>query len=36
VLTEDVISTTFGMPLQLTHEDGRWAARRRVRHRTSD
>ena len=34
VLTEDVISTTFGMPLQLTHEDGRWAARRRVRHRT--
>jgi iron complex transport system ATP-binding protein len=34
VLTEEVISTTFGMPLQLTHEDGRWAARRRVRHRT--
>jgi iron complex transport system ATP-binding protein len=36
VLTDDVVSTTFGMPLQLTHEDGRWAARRRVRHRTSD
>jgi iron complex transport system ATP-binding protein len=35
VLTEEVISTTFGMPLQLTHEDGRWAARRRVRHRTA-
>ena len=34
VLTEEVISATFGMPLQLTHEDGRWAARRRVRHRT--
>ncbi len=34
VLTEAVVSTTFGMPLQLTHEDGRWAARRRVRHRT--
>jgi iron complex transport system ATP-binding protein len=36
VLTDDIVSTTFGMPLQLTHEDGRWAARRRVRHRTSD
>ncbi len=34
VLTSQVISATFGMPLQLTHEDGRWAARRRVRHRT--
>jgi iron complex transport system ATP-binding protein len=33
VLTEDVISATFGMPLQLSHADGRWAARRRVRHR---
>jgi iron complex transport system ATP-binding protein len=33
VLTEPVISATFGMPLQLSHEDGRWAARRRVRHR---
>ena len=35
VLTEEIVSTTFGMPLQLSHEDGRWAARRRVRHRTS-
>jgi iron complex transport system ATP-binding protein len=34
VLTEDIVSTTFGMPLQLRHEDGRWAARRRVLHRT--
>jgi iron complex transport system ATP-binding protein len=34
VLTEEIVSATFGMPLQLTHEDGRWAARRRVRHRT--
>jgi iron complex transport system ATP-binding protein len=34
VMTEDIISATFGMPLQLTHDDGRWAARRRVRHRT--
>jgi iron complex transport system ATP-binding protein len=34
VLTEEVLSETFGMPLQLTHHDGRWAARRRVRHRT--
>ncbi len=34
VLTEQVLSETFGMPLQLTHQDGRWAARRRVRHRT--
>jgi iron complex transport system ATP-binding protein len=33
VMTEEIISTTFGMPLQLMHEDGRWAARRRVRHR---
>jgi iron complex transport system ATP-binding protein len=29
VLTEDVVSSTFGMPIQLAHEDGRWAARRR-------
>jgi iron complex transport system ATP-binding protein len=35
VMTEEILSTTFGMPLQLTHEDGRWAARRRVRHRTA-
>jgi iron complex transport system ATP-binding protein len=34
VMTEDVVSATFGMRLQLTHEDGRWAARRRIRHRT--
>ena len=33
VLTEDILSMTFGMPLVLTHEDDRWAARRRVRHR---
>ena len=33
VMTEEVVSTTFGMPLQLIHEDGRWSARRRVRHR---
>jgi iron complex transport system ATP-binding protein len=36
VLTEEIISATFGMPLQLTHQDGRWAARRRVRHARSD
>ena len=29
VLTEDVVSSTFGMPIRLAHEDGRWAARRR-------
>jgi len=34
VLTEPIVSACFAMPLQLTHEDGRWAARRRVRHRT--
>ncbi|CAN5332533.1 ABC transporter ATP-binding protein [soil metagenome] len=34
VMSEAVVSTTFGMPLQLSHEDGRWAARRRHRHRT--
>jgi iron complex transport system ATP-binding protein len=32
VLTEEVVSTTFGMPLQLQHEDDRWAARRKHRH----
>jgi iron complex transport system ATP-binding protein len=32
VLTEDIVSATFGMPMTLRHEDGRWAARRRVRH----
>jgi iron complex transport system ATP-binding protein len=30
VLTEDVLSQTFGMRLRLVHEDGRWAARRRT------
>ena len=35
VLTQEVISATYGMPLTLNHEDGRWAARRRVRHRTN-
>jgi iron complex transport system ATP-binding protein len=34
VLTEEIVSTTFAMSLRLSHEDGRWAARRRVRHRT--
>jgi iron complex transport system ATP-binding protein len=34
VLTEEIVSATFGMPLQLRHEDGRWAARRRARHLT--
>jgi iron complex transport system ATP-binding protein len=32
VLTEEVVSATFGMPMTLRHEDGRWAARRRARH----
>ncbi|HET7736103.1 MAG TPA: ABC transporter ATP-binding protein [Nocardioidaceae bacterium] len=34
VMTEEVVSTTFGMPLVLAHEDGRWAARRRTRRAT--
>ncbi|HET6627582.1 MAG TPA: ABC transporter ATP-binding protein [Nocardioidaceae bacterium] len=34
VLTEEIVSATFGMPLQLRYEDGRWAARRRALHRT--
>jgi iron complex transport system ATP-binding protein len=33
VLSEEIVSATFGMPLQLVHEDGRWSARRRARHR---
>ena len=33
VLTESTLSAAFGMPLALSHEDGRWAARRHVRHR---
>ena len=32
VLTEEIVSATFGMPMTLRHEDGRWAARRRARH----
>ena len=32
VLTEEIVSTTFAMPLTLRHEDGRWSARRRARH----
>ncbi|WP_121251375.1 ABC transporter ATP-binding protein [Nocardioides ferulae] len=32
-LTEENLSATFGMPLALTHTDGRWAARRQTRHR---
>ena len=28
-LTPEALSATFGMPLTLAHEDGRWAARRR-------
>ncbi|MGI8900177.1 MAG: ABC transporter ATP-binding protein [Nocardioides sp.] len=34
VMTEEAVSATFGMPLRLTHDDGRWAARRRPTHRT--
>jgi iron complex transport system ATP-binding protein len=33
VLTEEVVSATFGMPLRLSHEDDRWTARRRDRRR---
>jgi iron complex transport system ATP-binding protein len=33
VITAANLSTTFGMPLVLRHEDGRWAARRRTRQR---
>ena len=29
VMTEEILSDTFGMPLVLQHQDGRWAARRR-------
>lgn len=29
VLTEQNLASAFGMPLRITHEDGRWAARRR-------
>ena len=34
VMTEQIVSATFGMPLRLSHDDGRWAARRRPMHRT--
>ena len=33
VITEENLSRTFGMPLMLSHQDGRWAARRRTRRR---
>jgi len=33
VLTAKTLSDTFGMPLALSHGEGRWAARRRPRHR---
>ncbi len=33
VLTEGSLSAAFGMPLVLTQQDGRYAARRQVRHR---
>jgi iron complex transport system ATP-binding protein len=36
VITEDHLTETFGMPLVLSHEAGRWAARRRTRRRTSE
>ncbi len=33
VMTEEILSSTFGMPLTLTQADGRYAARRRTRSR---
>jgi len=33
VVTEQNLSATFAMPLQLSYDDGRWSARRRTRHR---
>ncbi|QNN52863.1 ABC transporter ATP-binding protein [Nocardioides mesophilus] len=33
VMTEEILSDTFGMPLVLQHQDGRWAARRRAKPR---
>jgi iron complex transport system ATP-binding protein len=33
VMTEETLSATFGMPLVLSHEAGRWSARRRTRSR---
>jgi iron complex transport system ATP-binding protein len=35
VITEEHLEETFDMPLVLTHEAGRWAARRRARRRPS-
>jgi iron complex transport system ATP-binding protein len=35
VLTEEAVSATFGMPLRLIYQSGRWAARRRLRRRTT-
>jgi iron complex transport system ATP-binding protein len=35
VITEDHLAETFDMPLVLTHEAGRWSARRRARRRPS-
>jgi iron complex transport system ATP-binding protein len=32
VITDSVLSATFGMPLHVSHEDGRWQARRSHRH----
>jgi iron complex transport system ATP-binding protein len=29
-MTEDALTETFGLPLQLAHEDGRWSARRQI------
>ena len=33
VITEANLSSAFGMPLVLDHQDGRWSARRRTRRR---
>ena len=33
VMNEETLSATFGLPLRLEHEAGRWAARRRLRSR---
>jgi len=34
VMTEEIVSAAFGMPLLLHHEDGRWSARRKTRRAT--
>ena len=31
-LNAETLSATFGMPLEITHREGRWTARRRTRH----